>query len=188
MPWEVERNGGQWLLTKAGNIDQFSTYMAHDPTARFAVWINTNKPQSVTELGPQISTILAEAFRGALIGSEACPTGLPSQPEQFTGRFTAYVPSLVANMTITVQVQSPAGCKSSGLSALFDWGSGALPAALMPQSNKYGFTIEIPPSLPITCIFATELAWSGHTMAFDHDVQAIQLPGLLTGVTFPRDK
>jgi sugar porter (SP) family MFS transporter len=82
MPWEVERNGGQWLLTKAGNIDQFSTYMAHDPTTRFAVWVNTNKPQSVTELGPQISTILAEAFRGALIGSEACPTGFDKQGQR----------------------------------------------------------------------------------------------------------
>jgi CubicO group peptidase (beta-lactamase class C family) len=190
MPWEIERISGRWLLTKSGDIDQFSSFMAHDPTANFAVWVQSNKPQSMPTLGPQVAAILAEGFSSTILGSESCPQQLlPSNPGQYTGSYMAYVPALLANMTITVQTQTPSGCTRSGLSAFFDWGAGALPASLIPTQatdTTKELTIQLPPSLPISCIFATELGWTGHSMAFEPATGTVTLPGLLTHVTFVR--
>ena len=47
-------------------------------------------------------------------------------------------------------------------------------------------TLEIPRSLPISCLFAAELAWDGELLRLTTGGGSISLPNLLPGATFMR--
>ena len=59
MPWEIQRGPDTWLLTKAGNIDQFGSELSFSPASTLGVWVAVNTP------GP-VATELISAFSDEL--------------------------------------------------------------------------------------------------------------------------
>jgi hypothetical protein len=59
MPWEIQRGPDGWLLTKAGNIDQFGSEISFSAASTLGVWVAVNTP------GP-VATDLISSFSDEL--------------------------------------------------------------------------------------------------------------------------
>lgn len=135
---------------------------------------------ATSDLGATINNIMYPAFRTLLAGATR---PAPPRAAQFISAYTGYVPSLLSNMTITVSREG-----GGTLTAVFKWDSGGpLPANLYAGPDASSAVLEMSPSLPIPCIFVSELAWNGEVAHFDTAAGILTMPGLLTGAVFKRD-
>lgn len=164
-------------LIDPGNIDQFGSQLAVDPTMNVAFWLSANLGDSqASELAEQVSAVLFPAFSKALSGIDQGP--MPIQADSMVGTYFAYVPSVSANMTITI-TKGP-----SLLGCVFAWGETVFPANLLSNdaNDDTSAILEIPKSLPLPCITVTELAWDGELMLFNFNDSTMNMPGLLSPV------
>ena len=161
-PWELLYENGRWLRTKAGNIDQFGSQMALDPNMGVAFWLAANRGGSeAADIAALVSAALFPAFDAALAGVDLGP--MPARADEMVGTYFAYVPSVSANMTLTIE-------KGPGLlNCVFAWADSELPAQLLINDAKSEATaiLAISADVPLPCIVVTELAWDGELVTFD---------------------
>ena len=155
--------------------------LTHEPSTGLGIWVVGNAAGSAaSDLGATINDIMYPAFR-TLLAEATRPS--PPRAAEFISAYTGYVPSLLSNMTITVSRG-----EGEPLTAVFKWdGGGPLPANLYAGNDTSSAVLEMSPSLPIPCIFVSELAWNGEVAHFDTAAGILTMPGLLTGAVFRRN-
>jgi len=181
MPWELQfseaRVGpGRWLRTKAGNIDQFGSQIAVDPTTGLAMWLATNRGDyQAAELADAVNGVIFPAFDVSLGDFVEQGHTLPARAGDMEGIYFAYVPSVSANMTVSI-VAGP-----NKLECLFVWGESKFPGTLLPDPvDDATATLSISTKLPLSCLVVTELAWDGEPVNFNFADETLTMPGLLS--------
>ena len=110
MPWEIQLGAGGWMLTKAGDIDQFGSIMCFNPASTLGVWIAVNSPgPEATALFSAFNDQLNAAVNQAIAEAAAATASMPLRAREFVGVFDGYVAVLGCNMTINITMRSNDG-------------------------------------------------------------------------------
>ena len=114
-----------------GDIDQFGSMLSFNPQSKLGIWLGVNVPgQEAEQLLAAFSDELQTAVAAAVVAAAQSSAKLPRRAREFVGAFKGYVPALLTNMTIRVELVPAADAKQ--LTATFAWGSGGAMAVLHP--------------------------------------------------------